>query len=331
MEMAAFIEDKESLLSALAALAVILGYLLTIGKKFITRGVHSESVSRTNERITLAQLSAPSPHTIQYAKSDKVNIACTVFGQTKPTLIVTPGIISNLHVASNLPPIKDTMNALSSFARVVNFDKRGQGLSDPTNEVASIEERVRDIGCVADHTSSEKFFLMGISEGGPMSIQYAVENPERVSGLILFGTTARFSRTEEFPMGFTDSTLDNLVDAWGTGSGRHIFFPSISDEVIDDATYKGFESLMADRRSMKQIVSYMKTLDVRPLLEKVTCPTLIIHFTGDLAVPIRMGRYLHSAIAGSEFLEIAGVDHCDLASSPQSIRKIEAFINDAPA
>jgi len=331
MDIAAFIEDKESLLSALAALAVMLGYLLTIGKKFITRRVHSESVSRTNERITLAQLSAPSPHTIQYAKSDKVNIACTEFGQTKPTLIVTPGIISNLHVASNLPPIKDTMNALSSFTRVVNFDKRGQGLSDPTNEVASIEERVRDIGCVADHTNSEKFFLMGISEGGPMSIQYAVENPERVSGLILFGTTARFSRTEEFPMGFTDSTLDNLVNAWGTGSGRHIFFPSISDEVIDDATYKGFESLMADKRSMKQIVSYMKTLDVRPLLEKVTCPTLIIHFTGDLAVPIRMGRYLHSAIAGSEFLEIAGVDHCDLASSPQAIRKIEAFINDAPA
>lgn len=326
MDVATFIEDNESLLSALAALTVMLGYFATIGKNFITRIFRSSSEPRRNERITLSQLSAPSPHTIQYAQSDKVNIACTVFGQTKPTLIVTPGIISNLHVASNLPPIRDTMSALSSFARVVNFDKRGQGLSDPTNEVASMDERVGDIGCVADHTNSEKFFLMGISEGGPMSIQYAVENPERVSGLILFGTTARFSRTEDFPMGFTDSTLDSLVDAWGTGSGRHIFFPSISDDVIDDATYKGFESLMADRRSMKQIVSYMKTLDVRPLLEKVACPTLIIHFTGDLAVPIRMGRYLHSGIAGSEFLEIAGVDHCDLATSPQAINKIKAFI-----
>ncbi len=77
---------------------------------------------------------------------------------------------------------------------------------------------------------------------------------------------------------------------------------------------------------MKQIVSYMKTLDVRPLLEKVTSPTLIIHFTGDLAVPIRMGRYLHSHIAGSESLEIAGVDHCDLANSPDAINKIKAFL-----
>ena len=326
MDIATFIEDNESLLSALAALAVMLGYFATIGKNFIARIFGSNSKSKKKERITLSQLSAPSPHTIQYAQSDNVNIACTVFGQTKPTLIVTPGIISNLHVASNLPPIRDSMSALSSFARVVNFDKRGQGLSDPTSEVASINERVGDIGCVADHTNSEKFFLMGISEGGPMSIKYAVENPERVSGLILFGTTARFSRTEDFPMGFTDSTLNSLVDAWGTGSGRHIFFPSISDEVIDDATYKGFESLLADKRSMKQIVSCMKTLDVRPLLEKVKCPTLIIHFTGDLAIPIRMGRYLHSRITGSEFLEIAGVDHCDLANSPQAINKIKAFI-----
>ena len=331
MDIASFIENNESLLSALAALTVMLGYFATIGKNFFTSMFRPSPKNIKNERITLSQLSSPSPHSIQYAKSEQVNIAYTVFGRTKPTLIVTPGIISNLHVASNLPPIRDTMNALSRFARIINFDKRGQGLSDPTNDVATIEERVKDIGCVADQTNSEKFCLMGISEGGPMSIQYAVENPERVSGLILFGTTARFSRTDDFPMGFAESTKDNLVDTWGTGSGRHIFFPSISDEVIDDTTYRGFESLMTDRRSMKQIVSYMKTLDVRPLLQKIACPTLIIHFTGDLAVPIRMGRYIHSGVANSEFLEIAGEDHCDLANSPEAIDRIEKFISECSA
>ena len=99
-----------------------------------------------------------------------------------------------------------------------------------------MDDIIEDIACVVDHTNFERFFLTGISEGGPMSAQYAIENPKRVSGLILFGTTARFSRSEDFPMGFTESALDRLVDAWGTGTGRHIFFPSISDEVIDDAT-----------------------------------------------------------------------------------------------
>ena len=97
------------------------------------------------------------------------------------------------------------MKALSSFSRVVNFDKRGQGPSDPTSEVASMDDIIKDKACVADHTNSEKFSLMGISEGGPMSAQYAIENPKRVSSLTLFGTTARFSRGEDFPMGFTES------------------------------------------------------------------------------------------------------------------------------
>jgi len=77
----------------------MLGYFLTIGKNFITRLSRSSSDFKRNEHITLSQLSAPSPHAIQFAQSDKVNIVCTVFGQSKPTLIVTPGIISNLHVA----------------------------------------------------------------------------------------------------------------------------------------------------------------------------------------------------------------------------------------
>ena len=90
-------------------------------------------------------------------------------------------------------------------------------------------------------------------------------------------------------MGFSNKTLDGLAESWGKGKGRHILFPSISAETIDDETYRGFEKLLADKRSMIQIVEYMKTLDVRPLLSNITCPTLIVHFTGDLAVPIRMG------------------------------------------
>ena len=86
------------------------------------------------------------------------------------------------------------------------------------------------------------------------------------------------------------------------------------------------EKLLADKRSMKQIVEYMKTFDVRELLEQVLCPTLVVHFSGDLAVPARMGRYLANGITNSEYLEIAGVDHCDLAQAPDAIKRIKEFI-----
>ena len=168
---------------------------------------------------------------------------------------------------------------------------------------------------------------MGISEGGPMSIKYAIENPTRVSGLILFGTTAKFSRSDDYPMGISDRSFEALIKNHGTGLGRDIFFPSISRDVIDDDTYKGFEKLLSDRRSMSQMVSYMKTLDVRPILNKIQCPTLVIHFTGDLAVPVRMGRYLADNIPNSKFIEIAGVDHCDLGNAPEAISEIRKMLN----
>jgi len=328
MELSEWIANNEGLLNGIAAVVVIFGFLGAVSRSLFTRMRGNKISSKNNtEKITLSKLSSPSPYPIDFANSDGVNIAFSSFGADSPTLIVTPGIISNLHVTSHLPPIKETMNGLAQFSKVINFDKRGQGLSDPTNEVATLDERVKDIECIANHTNTDKFFLMGISEGGPMSIKYAVENPTRVLGLILFGTTAKFSRSDDYPLGFSDRSLDGLVQGWGTGSGREILFPSIPRDVIDDDTYKGFEKLLADRRSMSQIVTYMKTLDVRPLLGKIQCPTLVIHFTGDLAVPVRMGRDLANKIPNSKFMEIAGVDHCDLGNAPEAISEIREMLN----
>ena len=81
-----------------------------------------EKLDHSN-RITLAELSSPSPYRIEFADSEGVNIAYSSFGDSGPPLIVTPGIISNLHVTSHLPPIRETMNSLSEFAKITNFDK----------------------------------------------------------------------------------------------------------------------------------------------------------------------------------------------------------------
>lgn len=323
MDIWTWFSENEKVLSGIAAAFVILGAFSTIGRSFLLRLLGFDKPMR---RISLAELSKPSPHPIQFADSDGVKIAFTEQGQKTPDLIVAPGIISNLHVSANLPPIRDTMGGLAKFARVINFDKRGQGLSDPVSQVATLSERVKDIGAVAEAANVDSFYLMGISEGGPMSVRYAVENPDRVKGLILFGTTPRFSRSEDYPIGMSARTLDGLGEAWTTAVSRDIFFPSISRDMMDDDTYRGFEKLLSDRRSMGQIVEYMKTLDVRDILSDVKCPTLVVHFSGDLAVPLHMGRYLADHIPHARFLELAGVDHADLANAPTAIKEIRDFI-----
>ena len=323
MEIWIWFDENEGILSGIAAALVIFGALSTVGRGFVLRLF---GFNKRQNEITLAELSKPSPHKVQFANSDGVKIAFTEQGKTSPDLIITPGIISNLHVFSNLPPIRDTMAGLAKFSRVINFDKRGQGLSDPVAEVASLGERVKDIGAVADAGGADRFVLMGISEGGPMSISYAVENPDRVRGLILFGTTPRFSRSDDYPIGMSERTFNHLSQNWTTGAARDIFFPSINRDVMADDTYRAFEKLLSDRRSLNQIVEYMKSLDVRDLLHKVSCTTLVIHFSGDLAVPLHMGRYLADHIPNARFLELAGVDHADLASAPSAITEIRDFM-----
>ena len=97
-------------------------------------------------------------------------------------------------------------------------------------------------------------------------------------------------------------------------------------DVITNDVYKGLEKLLAGRDSMRQLVEYMKTLDVRDIVPKITCPCLVVHFSGDMAVPVRLGRAVADALPNSEFIEVAGIDHSDLFQAPEAIKAIQEFM-----
>jgi len=326
-----WISQSETLLSGTAAIIVLLGVLTSV-LGFIYRRVEgarntsSLAVEPTQEsEITLKSLTAPAPYPIHFAESDGLRIAYAVLGSGRHDIVAAPGIISHLNIASHLPPVRDTIESLCAFARVVCFDKRGQGLSDPSVSVPNLDQRVHDIEAVMDAAGMDRVILYGISEGGPMCLKFAYDHPERVKGLVLFGTTARWLQADDFPMGISAKTLDAMPEAWGAGVLRDVFFPSITRKQMSDTTYQGFERLIATRESIRQLVDYMKKTDVRPLLTHIKCPTLVLHFAGDLAIPIRLGRALAEALPNAEFLEVAGVDHSDLSQAPEAIERIRRF------
>lgn len=325
-----WITDNESLLSGAAAILVLFGVLfsaLTVLTRRMTGSAKNKgaSPSLTDEVVTLKDLSAPAPYPIHYAESDGLRIAFAKHGKGPHDIIMAPGIISHLNILSHLPPFRDTARALGEFSNLVSFDKRGQGLSDPCPDVPELSERVHDIEAVMDAAGLDKAILSGISEGGPMCIKFANDYPERVKGLILMGTTARWLQGPDFPGGIEEGMLDQIAPAWGSASLRNIFFPSITQQMMDDRTYKGFEHLIATRQSVKQLTEYMKRVDVRHLLPDIQCPTLVIHFAGDMAVPLRLGRALADAIPNAEFLELPGIDHGDLSGAPEGVAKIRQF------
>ena len=329
-ELGGWIADNESLLSGLVAVAVLVGLVVSPLGAGLRRVLGQGREDRAEEaprpkRITLDDLTRPGPHPIRFADADGVRIAYVDQGEGPPNLLVAPGIVSHLHIASNLPSIREMREFLGGFARVVSFDKRGQGLSDPTLRAANLQERVRDIETVLDAAGLERAILVGASEGGPMCLQFAHDHPERVQGLILLGSTASWVQREDYPIGVPRRAMEGLARHWGRGASRRIFFPTVSSEEIDDDTYSAFEKLISSRDSIGQLVEMMIETDMRPILPGIHTPTLVIHFTGDLAIPVRMGRDLAERLPNAEFLEVNGTNHVDLAHSPEACARVKSF------
>ena len=328
-----WISENESLLSGLAAMIVLAGVVLSplgVGVRRmlgIARTAKPSAEPAPPRKLSLRDLTQPAPHPIHYADADGVRIAYCDRGQGPPTLVMAPGIISHQHLMANLPTTRNLFEALS-FGRLVGFDKRGHGLSDTTLEAPDVVTHSRDIEAVYDAAGLERAFLLATSEGGPMAIQFAHDHPERVQGLILLGTTASWVQREDFPIGIPRRSLEALASRWGQGRTRDVFFPSLPRDEIDDETFRAFEALIASRDSMIQNVRMMLETDVRPLLPHIRVPTLVIHFTGDLAVPLRLGRAMAAAIPDAEFLEVAGTDHVDLSQAPEAVARVRRFCDE---
>ena len=142
---------------------------------------------------------APSPPQTQYAKSGDASIAYQVVGDGPIDLVLVLGFTTHLELQWESPPMAHFLERLGSFSRLILFDKRGNGLSDPVAEVPTLELRIDDVRAVMDAAGSERAALFGISEGGPMSVMFAATHPERVTALVLHGAMGRTTEAPDYP------------------------------------------------------------------------------------------------------------------------------------
>jgi pimeloyl-ACP methyl ester carboxylesterase len=148
---------------------------------------------------------------VQYARNGSVRLAFRVLGEPDaPPLVFVPGWISSVEYYDDpTSPFAMMAEALAGSTRLIAWDKRGTGLSDPVESPPALDERMDDLRAVMDAAGVDKASLMGGSEGGPMSVLFAATYPERVRSLVLFGTSPRFScDPPSFPWGFTRSEID---------------------------------------------------------------------------------------------------------------------------
>lgn len=268
------------------------------------------------------------PPETRYAKSGSVNIAYQVLGEGPLDLVLVPGFVSHVEVAWEEPNFARFLSRLALFARLIVFDKRGTGMSDPVTSPPTMDERMDDIRAVMDAVGSSRAGIFGISEGGTLSILFAHRHPDRVQALVLYGSWARRLAAPDYPWGLREQELEGFLgrmgDAWATGEW---WTPSPAD---DDATKRWWARYlrMSASPAMAQGVIRMNTeIDVRALLSELRVATLILHRTGDNWIVVGHGRYLAKHIPDARYVELPGVDHRIPAGEVEPIlTEIEIFL-----
>jgi pimeloyl-ACP methyl ester carboxylesterase/class 3 adenylate cyclase len=262
----------------------------------------------------------PCPGDLHYARTrDGIDIAYTVFGEG-PDMLVSPGFVTHMDFMWDLPPF-EVISGFGRNFRTIVFDKRGTGLSDRTLGFGSLEDRAEDIRAVLDAVGSEQAVLYGISESGPMATYFTAQHPERVRALMLQGTTACFEASGRVGLDILDEDgtlrkfktgeefLDILERDWGKGLVYQSLLSSPPDPVAARRVLMRYERNACTPLMARQIMERNFDLDVRPLLGLISVPTLVVHCTGDPAVPVELARELAAGIPNAKYVEIDGDFH----------------------
>ena len=260
---------------------------------------------------------------VHYATApDNVQIAWASIGQGPPVL-KAPNWLNHLEYEWRSPTWGPFLAEFARHCELVRFDQRGNGLSDWDPEEISQDAMIMDTATVADAAELEKFALLGISQGGAFSIQYAVENPERVTCLVLFGAylRGRLKRPDPEQRQLYDTLTTTIRDGWGSTNPifRHFFTSSFVPDAPPDIA-NNFDELQRIATSPENALRLWKMnamVDVTELAKQVRVPTLVLHCQGERVAPLEEGRRIAKFIPDATFVELPGNNHVLLEGTPE--------------
>lgn len=272
----------------------------------------------------------------RYARSGDVSIAYQVTGDGPFDLVYVPPFSSHVELAWTVPDTAYFLTQLSSFCRLIRFDKRGQGMSDPGGGAATLETRMDDVRAVMDAVGSERAALLGASEGGPMSILFAATYPQRVWALITVGSYARVLWAPDYPHGTREDDyrayLDSLARDFGTVERAEQTAARLAPSA-DAEGQRALATLLRRSQTPGTALAYARMnmgIDVRHVLPAIRVPTLVLYRAGDADDIVGGSRHIAEHIAGARHVELPGSDHSITAGDPEPpLREIRSFLTQA--
>ena len=274
-------------------------------------------------------LGAMPPRT-QYARSGEIELAYQVFGDGDHDVVLVLDWASHLESLWEQPLMVDFLTSLGRFARVLWFDMRGIGMSDPVPGGASApEDWVDDVTAVMDAAGFQRASVIAQGHAVQRALLAAATHPERIESLVLYNGFARLARADDYPAGIPESAqaavLDGIEQTWGTGALATALAPSVADRPGVIEWWGRVERFAGTPRTALAKARAIYELDLRHVLPLVAVPTLVIQSRDNMYVRADHGRYLAAHIAGARLLELESADHWPLPD-PELLGAIEEFV-----
>ncbi|MCA1621209.1 MAG: adenylate/guanylate cyclase domain-containing protein [Acidobacteria bacterium] len=268
-----------------------------------------------------------------YARSGEVNIAYQVVGDAPLDLVFVMGWVSHMEYFWREPSFARFLRRLSSFSRLILFDKRGTGLSDrvPVNRLPTLEQRMDDVRAVMDAVGSERAALCGVSEGGPMCSLFAATYPEKTLALVMMGTYAKRVRDADYPWAPTPEERRHFFEEirrdWGGPVGLEERAPSVAADPRFREWWATYLRMGASPGAALALTQMNAEIDVRHVLPSVRVPTLVIHRAEDQCLKAEEGRYVAARIPGARYVELPGRDHLPFVGDQTAVLdEVEEFL-----
>jgi class 3 adenylate cyclase len=272
----------------------------------------------------------------RYARFDGLHVAFQVVGDGPVDVVLVDQWLGHMEAQWEVPPLADLRRRLASFSRLILFDKRGVGMSDPVPLVSlpSIETWMDDLRSVMDSASCSDAALITTMAGTMMGVVFAASHPDRVRSLVIVDGFARMLATDDYPAGQpvneSERRLDQIESGWGRGMMLDLFAPTMRSVPGVQEAWARYERMSASPGVARAMIENIYRLDVRDVLPLIRVPTLVIQHPEARGLSPGHGRYLASHIPGARHVELPGSDNLIWAGDQEAVvAEIEEFVTGA--
>jgi class 3 adenylate cyclase len=272
----------------------------------------------------------------QYARSRGAHIAYQVLGGGELDLLLVPSFLSNIELGWEHPAMSAFARGLARFSRLIQFDRRGNGMSDSSPRPSTLEEQLDDVRAVLDAAGSRApAAVLAINEGAGLAMLFAATHPESVRALVLAAPVPRLVRGPgyEWAQSVQERAvrIEAVLTNWGRDSDENPWLAFGGEDPTARAAMARYQRLSSGPGDAVATLELAGETDVRDVLGSIQCPTLVLRRAGDTAIDERHSSYVAAHIAGARYLELRGAGQVWLGDPEEPVGEIESFLTGARA